>query len=125
MTPGYSPNNEQIDKFCLLIGEEFVPFDDVYMLVLNLPKSISKPVLLTNEVTYLLVDDYMPFYKEVLAQIMRKALTRVSRYQANISMFSIIPCRTVVFTAHAELVGKTEYVIIDTVKKRPATKGVN
>jgi hypothetical protein len=124
MRPGRSAVDERIDKICLLIGEEFEPYDDVYMRVLNPPMNACMPVLLTNDVVHLLASDFMPFVKEVMSQIINKALRRVSRNPRKKSMFSIIPCKGVMFTASSERQGETDYVVIELLKKCPTTKGV-
>jgi hypothetical protein len=122
--PGNKLVDERIDKICILIGEEFEPYDDNYMQVLHPPPNASKPVLMTNDVTHMLAGDYMPFVREVMAQIINKALSRVSRNPGKKSMFSIIPCKREMFTARAELFGDTEYVVIAALKKSTTTKGV-
>jgi hypothetical protein len=115
--------DERIDKICLLIGELYEPYDDNYMVVLNPPKGKSMPVLMTNDVAYMLAGNYMPFCKEVLHQIINKALGRVSRNPGKKSMFSVLPCKGEMFTARAERHGETDYVVIEMLKKSPTSKG--
>ena len=84
---------------------------------------VEEHVILEDEIVHLLIMVYRPFLSVLLAQIVRKAASRVSESNTH-SIFSIDAMKGVVFLAQLKPLGDVRYLKITIDRRVPAsTKG--
>lgn len=87
----------QLGKY---LNEDFEPIDEEHVLVLNRIDDVKQPVIITDEVMLLLILHYEPFFREILAQLVRKAyIESKSQHMKNVT-FCIAAIKREVFHAH-------------------------
>lgn len=79
---------------------DFEPVNEEYVLVLNRIDGVNLTVIITDEVMLLLILHFEPFFREILAQLVRKAYIESKSQHVNKVTFSISAIKREVFHAH-------------------------
>src|SRR5689334_17875695 len=87
------------------VDQYFEQMDEDYLRVKDNLADIDKPVILSNKVIVLLVEEYVTFLTPILSALMKRALTNAALYPNEVRKFQIAPVKNMAFTVKTERIG--------------------
>jgi hypothetical protein len=94
------------------IDRNFQVYDQEHVYILNRIDGVAMQVIITDDLMLLLVLNYEPFFREILAQIIRKAYGRVKEQPDRKAIFSVEAVKKEVFSAYIRKRGRKGILVI-------------
>ena len=94
------------------IDRNFQVYDQEHVYIQNRTDGVPMHVIITDDLMLLLVLNYEPFFREILAQIIRKAYSKVKAQPDNKAVFSVAAVKKEVFSAYIRRKGRKGIIII-------------